>query len=184
MTTLVVGDSWAAGHAEETGQDNGWPTILGIPPALQQGVDGSKALDWAADVNGMLTRALATPSDRVIVCLGGNDALAADFSAGVRPEAVAAASQAMTKIVKAFQEQGRKVFVLCYANPEPRDWKSFFAVSALNAAVCASCPPPAVFIRPGNRLREPACWGGGIHPTTYGHRILAEIVNETLEANP
>lgn len=182
--TLVIGDSIAAGHIEDSGLDAGWPALLGVPEAMRQGVDGTTAVDWAGDKNGMLTRALGTDCDRVIVSLGGNDALALQANPGkFSPEAAIAAGNAVGAVVSAFRNKGRQVFILCYACPNPQlgDWRMYLGTMVLNGALQAACPSGTRFIRPGAVMRDPACWtGSGIHPSLYGHTVLARLIADAL----
>ncbi len=71
--TLVIGDSWASAYEADTGNKNaGWPDFMEIEPNLRQGISGSTANQWASDHNGSLSRAIATPSNTVIISLMGN----------------------------------------------------------------------------------------------------------------
>ena len=70
MSILVIGDSWSAAREADTVLDRGWPEIMGIPAELRQGVSGSTAAEWAANTDGMLTRAMQTKADTLIEVIG------------------------------------------------------------------------------------------------------------------
>lgn len=173
---LVVGDSWAAGHVAEDKTDNGWPVMMGIPLELRQGVDGTTAAQWAADAGGMLTRALNTPCDCVVVSLMGNDAFAANSDGNVTPEEIEGALAAMKRVVSVLIEKHKEVYVLLYANPYRTDWKAAAAVWYLNFLIRkASCG--ARVIETGIVLADAKSFAAGdFHPSYEGHRLLAGMI--------
>ena len=49
---LVVGDSWASAHEQDTGNQNaGWPEFLGIPGGMRQAKAGAAHLGIAGDIS-------------------------------------------------------------------------------------------------------------------------------------
>lgn len=174
---LVIGDSWAAGHVAEDATDNGWPLMLGIAPELRQGVDGSTAAEWAQDKNGVLTRALQTPCDAVLVCLGGNDAFAAWADKRITADEIAAISENVKAVMTAVAGKGVPMYVLLYANPYPMDWRAKFAIIGLNAAVALGIPAGATALSSSNVLTTADCWArNDFHPSYAGHQILAAMI--------
>ena len=176
---LVVGDSWAAGHVAEDATDNGWPVMLGIPQELRQGVDGTTAAEWAADVGGRLSNALATPCDAVLVCLGGNDAFAAWGDQKITPEEISLVGSNTAKVVTSLLTKGVPVHVLLYANPWPADWRARIAVFALNNAVTFRIPPNVNLIRSSEVISLPEHWARNDYHLSYaGHQTLAKYIAE------
>lgn len=174
---LVVGDSWAAGHVAEDATDNGWPLMLGIAPELRQGVDGSTAAQWAADSGGMLSRALQTPCDAILMCLGGNDAFAAWADRRINADEIAAISANVKTVADALATKGVPLFILLYANPYPSDWRAKFAVVGINAAIALGLPAGATALSASNALTSEESWArNDFHPSYAGHRALAAFI--------
>lgn len=174
---LVVGDNLAAGHVAEDGTDNGWPVMLGIPQELRQGVDGTTAAQWAADVNGMLSHALATPCDAVLVCLGGNDAFAAWADKRITSDEVANVATNAAVVVNALMSKGVPVYVLLYANPWPTDWTAGLAVFGLNNTIAFKVPTSVEIVRASEILTLPEHWArNDFYPSYAGHRALAALI--------
>lgn len=175
---LAVGDSWAAGFTEATGRDDGWPAILGLPFILRQGRDGSTARQWSDDTGGWLDLACHTPCETCVISLMGNDAINAYNRNSLTEAEVRASASAMSNVVARLQTAhgATNVWVLCYANPKPGDWKAAIATMGINSAVVWACPAGTRFLWTSDALTNSACWNGGIHPTLYGQRVLAEFI--------
>jgi len=175
---LVIGDSWGAGRVADDGTDNGWPLMMGIPPELRQAVDGTTALQWASDVGGMLTRALNTACDCVVISLGGNDAFAIYADKVVTPKEIADASAALAKVVALFVAKGIPVFIMQYANPFRNDWHAWAAVTCINAKI-RSASPGATPIESESVLNDASCFNGSdVHTTCEGNRRLAGLITD------
>lgn len=173
---LVVGDSWGAGHVAEDQTDNGWPVMLGIAEELRQAVDGTTAVQWASDFNGMLTRAVMTTCDCCVVSLLGNDAMYAYGDKTITPQEVADATAALRKVLMTLMGVHSRVLVMTYANPYPQDWRAGLVVGAINAAIRA-CAAGAEIIATSDVLNGPECFAcGDFHPSYEGHRRLAKQI--------
>ena len=174
---LVVGDSWAAGHVSDDGSDNGWTVMLGIPQELRQGVDGTTAAEWAADVGGRLSNALATPCDAILVCLGGNDAFAAWSDKRITSDEIAGVAANTAAVVAALLGKGVPVYVLLYANPWPNDWQARLAVFGLNNTIAFKMPSSVNVLRSAEVLSLPEHWANNdYHPSYAGHKALAAFI--------
>lgn len=184
---LVAGDSWSSALVAETRGHDGWPVMMGVPAALRQGVDGATASDWAGDKDGMLTRALATPCDRVVLSLGGNDMFRAYGDKNVTPAEILAASSALRAVASKFADRvgAGNVYVILYANPYPDRADATAAVIALNALIRLSLPQGVNCIESGTVLNCPDCWANGdYHPSFEGHVRLANLVRENVIGKP
>ena len=184
---LVAGDSWSSALVAETRGHDGWPVMMGVPAALRQGVDGATASDWAGDKDGMLTRALATPCDRVVLSLGGNDMFRAYGDKSVTPAEILAASSALRAVASKFADRvgAGNVYVILYANPYPDRADATAAVIALNALIRLSLPQGVNCIESGTVLNCPDCWANGdYHPSFEGHVRLANLVRENVIGKP
>ena len=176
---LVVGDSWGAGHVAEDQTDNGWPVMLGVPPELRQAIDGTTAAQWASDTNGMLSRALNTECDCVVVSLGGNDVMYAggkvDF-AKVR-EIV----RNLNFVLKRFTEKGKRVLVFGYGNPYPDDPVKSGVVNAINLGIRWAAFGVADVVSLASVLTEPSDFANSdFHPSYAGHHKIAEKIAEIV----
>ena len=173
---LVVGDSWAAGHVAETQTDEGWPVMAGVPDYLRQGVDGSTAVDWANDKNGMLTRALGTPCDAVVVSLGGNDVMYAGSK--MTPALVAGIVRALSTVVNRLAEAHPQVWLMTYANPYPDRPDVGLAVMAMNFGIRLSGgSAKAKIFDTAKLLTEAGDFAAAdFHPSLAGHRKLADAI--------
>ena len=167
---LVVGDSWASAYRSDTRRDDGWPEAIGLPAELRQGVDGSTAVQWSADFNGMLSRALATDADGVVISLGGNDAVAIKSDSSNLPGKVDAARRALGDVVTKFQNKYGKdrVWVLLYANPWPDRLDATMATAALKGVMMAACPEGTQFWDTGAFLDASCFSNGDYHPNCEG----------------
>ena len=181
MEILVIGDSWAAGREAETGLDVGWPALLGIPPGLRQGRSGSTAAQWAADHEGWLSRARATPAAAVVVSLLGNDGRAAAAQGARAVHELEAGLTALRAVVDAVLRP--LTIVMLYADPfDGRDPQARVAVPLINDAIRAACEGRTV------AFAHTAHWLGGghfdgtdIHPTRAGHAAIARGLRALLD---
>lgn len=179
MSLLVIGDSWASAYEADTdNQYAGWPEILGIPSERRQAVPGSTAAQWAADFDGRLTRAIATPAEAVFVSIGGNDV------GNLR--GFADASRAIfniRKVVGSFS--GRPTLVMLYANPFPGNAEVEAAVGMLNGAIRYACKGLKVtFFHSGNFLLPEHFLqrhDHDIHPTRAGWALVADAIADFLK---
>jgi len=181
---LVVGDSWGSAVVAETQRDEGWPEMMELPVGMIQARDGSTACEWASDKDGMLSKALATPCDRVIVSLGGNEMFRAYDDRNITPEEIGSASASLRKVVSDFQNKvGRdNVYVVLYANPYPARIDATAAALALRAGIVFACPAGTKFLDMQNVLNSPECWSNGdFHPSFEGNVREANYVKEMVQ---
>ena len=180
MSLLVIGDSWASAHEADTdNQYAGWPEILGVQPDRRQAVAGSTAAQWAADFDGRLTRAIATPAEAVFVSIGGNDV------GNLR--GFADASRAIfniRKVVGSFAGT-RGTVVMLYANPFPGNADVESAVGMLNGAIRYACRGLKVMFFDSGKLFLPEHFlqrhDHDIHPTRAGWALVAEALAAMLK---
>lgn len=174
---LVVGDSWASAREADTGLDRGWPFYMSLPSEACQGISGSKAVDWASDRGGCLSRAISfsTHVDTVILSLFGNDARHFADDGQITVFEVVEAIKSMRQVVCAFSHV-RHLVLLAYTDPYfGRDPKSAIGVRVINSAVRLSalaCRNASVFNTAINRLPEHFD-GVDFHLTSSGHKALA-----------
>jgi len=174
MDILVLGDSWASAVEADTGRDAGWPQIMGIPDTHRQGISGSTAAEWAADLDGRLTHAMGTQARCVIISLMGNDARAAVEDGRVTARELADALASMRHVVNACRRP--RTVVLLYADPYGgTQTQSSIAVPIINAAIRAACLGlNVVYADTGAWLQPEHFDGRDIHPTRAGHQVIAE----------
>ena len=183
MDILVVGDSWAAAREEDTGLDEGWPLMMGIPKSHRQGVSGTTAAQWANNEDGMLKRARRASADVVIVSLLGNDARHAMDDGKIMPNEIATGLRDLRTVVKTVM---RKVtIVMLYADPySGGNASSRIGVPLINGVIQFACGGlPVVFAVTGQWLGPGQFNGKGIHPVKAGHRIIAENMKDLVAFN-
>lgn len=179
---LVVGDSWSSAVVAGEGDRMGWPLLLGIPDEMRQAVAGSTAAQWAADVEGRLTRAAQTEAYVVILSLLGNDAFAALSDGTVTPEEVSAGVSALRRVIETVRKF--HTIVLLYADPfGGRDLRSAIACPLLNAAICSALPAGVETFDTRTVLLPEHFDGRDIHPNHAGHEAIAAGLRELLTAN-
>jgi hypothetical protein len=186
LRLLVIGDSWASAKRSDSGRDNGWPEMLGIPDEYRQGVDGSTAVQWDADQNGMLTRALGTPCEKVVISLGGNDAFALGENKRAAQQ-IDAARAALNRVVARFQDKvgATNVWVLIYANPWPDNPSSAVETEALKLIMIGSCPNGTQFWDTGKVLNTAECFSNNdYHPNLEGSVRLSNDVQSLTGYTP
>jgi len=183
VRTLVIGDSWASAVEADTGNDAGWPEIMGVPRELRLGVSGSTAAQWAADHEGWLTRAQQVEADAVIVSLMGNDGRHAMSDGRVTISEIAGMVRSTRAVVESVQR--RLTIVLLYADPFGAEHEqSAMGVAALNMAIrWAGRGMPVVYAPTGDWLTGEHFDGRDIHPTRAGHEVIAHRMRELIEAN-
>lgn len=184
----MVGDSYARAREGDTGLDGGWPTLLGVPVANQQAVSGSKAEEWASDVNGMLSKAVATPTGVLIISLLGNDAFAIETSHDPSTAVLraAAAYKALECVLVSLQRE--TMYVLLY--PDAFDHKNQgynIGLPMLNGAIrqaVAEVCPHANLVDLGKILDASDFNGTDIHPIHSGQVKIAEYFKSILTNTP
>jgi hypothetical protein len=177
---LVIGDSWSSAIESDTGNNAGWPSILGIDPNLRQAVAGSTAQQWANDFDGRLSRAINTPANNVIMSLMGNDILGIVQSGSLSFVSMAVAFQSMQSVTQHFSER-TQLIILLYTDPfgEARqDVK--VAVPMLNAAIVSACPKTAIIFHTSDFLTSSDFNGTDIHPTRAGHEKIASFIQHII----
>ena len=181
--TLVVGDSWAAGHVGETQSDDGWPVMMGVPSELRQGIDGSRACDWAADVGGCLTKALATPCEAVLVSLGGNDAFSAWNDKKITTAEYLSMQTSLSNVVAKLETKGVPIYVMKYSTAPQASWPDLIGLMGLNLSIQLACPETVVPVQSSVSLSDPVCWcpADRIHPSLEGHRRLASYIEKVVK---
>lgn len=178
---LVAGDSWASAWEGDTGRDEGWPLLLGIPREYRQGKAGSTAAEWAADRCGMLTKAVNTPSKTVIISLIGNDVLAAVADGNITVDEVAGAYKNFTYVLHMLQRE--RTLVMLYADPYCGTNESTrFIVLMINAALRALCRDKVEFVDCSPVLTPLHFHGTDmLHPNKAGHGQIAKVIAEMLK---
>lgn len=176
---LVIGDSYAEGKEGDTGKKLGWPDIMGIPMELRQGIGGSMASEWYANKGDRLHRAINTPSDVLIVSLLGNDAQNSDAT----PVQIIVGIEELNSIVGRLSNSDgmfpKKTFVFLYPDPFlGKSTKTRLMIPLLNRAIRIACWGLKVdFIDLSVILTDPKCFTGkDIHPTRYGHQLIANYL--------
>jgi len=181
---LVIGDSWASAVVAETQRDEGWPEMMGLPSVLRQGIDGSTAGDWASDRDGTLTRALATPCERVVISLGGNDMFHAYSDREITPQEISSAMASLKKVVSAFQNKVgiKNVWLLLYSNPYQDQAYAKLVTLALRAGQISACPEGTQTIDTADVLNSPDCWANGdYNPSFEGNVRIANLVKTAVQ---
>lgn len=178
---LVVGDSWASAVVAGDPEHLGWPSLLGIPPAMRQAVPGSTAAQWDADHKDMLSRAVRTPSDVVIVSLLGNDALQAIADGSVTPDEVSRGLAALFHVFLAFEDRDR-VIAMLYADPFSGANATFaIMLPLLNAAIVNMLPAGVETFDTRTVLLPTHFDGKDIHPNLAGHQAIADGLKRLIE---
>ena len=177
---LVVGDSWSSAWEGDTGRDEGWPLLLGIPREYRQGKAGSSAAEWAMDRDGMLTKAMGTPSKVVIISLIGNDAIAALADSNITVDEVTAAYKNFAYVLHMLQRE--RTLVMLYADPYcGTNEITRFAVPMINAGLRALCKDKVEFVD-CSLILTPSHFHNTdmLHPNKSGHGQIAKLVAELL----
>jgi len=173
MMVLAIGDSWI---------DCAWPVIMGILKPRRQGVSGSTAAQWASDYNGMLSRAVDTKADTVIISLLGNDARDAVSDGVVTLKERVDGVTNLNKVVKAVKR--KHTIVLLYADPFcGRDPRAAKGIVLLNKAIRLACNGSDVdFADTGDCLTPAHFDGVDIHPNKDGQVAIAKMMTKLLGA--
>ena len=172
---LVIGDSYAEGSEGDTGKKLGWPDIMGIPSKFRQGIGGSTASEWYADKDKRMIKALNTQSDILIVSLLGNDAQSGDMSI---VKTIIGIEQ-LHDIVYHLSMTRKQTFVFLYPDPFlGKSDKTRYMLPLLNRAIKIACFGCSVnFIDLSAILNDSKCFTGtDIHPTRYGHQLIADYM--------
>ena len=183
MKTLVIGDSWASAVEADTGDEAGWPEIMGIERGLRLGVGGSTAAQWAADKDEWLTQARQTEADVVLVSLLGNDARHAVSDGRVTADEIETGLRDMRAVVEAVLRP--LTIVLLYADPFcGAQAQARVGVPLLNGAIRWACNGlPVVFADTGAWLTQEHFDGRDIHPTRAGHAVIAAQMLDIISAS-
>jgi len=177
-TILVIGDSYAAGKEGDTGKERGWPDIMGIPTYLRQGIGGSTTAEWFQDKNQRLTKAMRTPSEVLIVSLLGSDAL----NGAVTPDQTITGIEELHVVVSKCMSDGmwnKNTFVFLYPDPFlGKSKKTRKMIPLVNRAIRIACyGMPVALIDLFALLTDSRCFTGkDIHPTRYGHQLIADYI--------
>lgn len=175
---VSVGDSWTKREAD-TGIDRGWEA-LAIPDYLRFGVSGSTAQQWAADYNGMLTRALSACSrgDMVIISLVGNDIRHAARDGFVTGLEVYHATKYLSRVVTAFQEKEARVCLLLYTDPyNGHNLMARAGVGMMNIIVRGVASLYCCDLLDTEAILKPQHFTGfDFHPTSAGHEAIAQEI--------
>lgn len=172
---LMIGDSWAACHEEDTGnQYGGVPDMLHLPHALRQAVCGSTAEQWANDFENRLTKAAGEfNAEVVIVSIGGNDA--GSWSLSGIAEDVATVLNAVRK---------KRTILQLYTNPFPSNPLAEMGVGFLNSLLM-NAAPPWVEIFHTSKVLDPSDFlqnnRSQIHPTREGWAKVAAAYRELFK---
>ncbi len=183
---LTIGDSWMV---EVNGGGDPWPVLLGVPDGLRQGIRGTTALDWADDHDGILTRAVNTPADAVVISLGGNDLRAALKDGHLSGHEVIDGMANLLRVIKATRKW--RVVLMQYANVFANH-PSLSLVGAGVVYLLNRYLALAAWIAGGVELLRcddflaaedmpPAGADVDIHPTQSGHVKIANKVIELLK---
>lgn len=190
---LVVGDDWAAGYESDTGVVSGWPELLGIPMELRQGVPRSTADEWAANQSDLLSTAIETAADTVVVSLGASFLRQIAQDQKIEDVEVSALlSDAATVVAAVWRPT---TIMMLYPDPHMgSDPRTRFAVPILNGALRMALGVAAATKTDGQGRRKgclhivpPDCLGlqdfdaREFMPVHQGHERLAFVIREMLE---
>ena len=181
QNVLVIGDSWSSAVVAGEGDRAGWPLLLGIPDEMRQAVSGSTAAQWAANLDGRLTKAAQTPADVVIISLLGNDAFAALADGVATPQEIIAGIAALRHVIEAVRKP--RTIVMLYADPFcGSDIRKAIACSLLNVAIVTAIPGGVEILDLRTVLGPQHFDGADIHPTRAGHEASAAAVEAAVKA--
>lgn len=188
MTIITVGDSWASGMCNNMDRHSeGLPALLG---ATNLASAGSRAVDWRGKIRQVLEG--LTPTDLVIVSIGGND-----FRAAMRPDSAGgrwvtgeehAACQSAIAAVMRQLPVGPRYLVMLYANPYKGSaaWTErlvgALAVGTVNGAIRNACTGRGdIAFIDAEAILNHDCFSKPdiMHPNTAGHQRLAEYIKTT-----
>lgn len=180
---LVIGDSWSSAMvAGQQGKRKGWPLMLGIPDKMRQGVAGSTAASWAKNKNNMLSKAVKTEADVVIMSLLGNDALVALHDGKIKPKEVIDGLINLHRVIKMVSKSRTIVFL--YTDPSFGTNKVFATLMPfVNSAIRSSCPEGVEIFDSQEFLRKEHFLplGIDIHPNKEGHQAIANALSGILK---
>lgn len=189
---LTVGDSWASAYVNGV-NDAGWPSILGIPPAMRQAEAGSTASQWAANYNNWLTTAANTSADVVVISLLGNDVFAALSDGVVTPHEISEGVSNLAKVISIVRKPRTIVFL--YTNPfkgrsAEESARGDIICALLNGAIRMACGVGGGILNTislfdtGLVLQPQHFDGKDIHPNQEGQEMIATalkiILNEDI----
>lgn len=178
---LFLGDSWMASRVDGEGDTGLMYDILDIPASMRQAVSGSTAAQWSVDHNHMLSKAMSTRCDAVVLSLGGNDAFAALNNDGkITEDEISAMLTAVSSVVGLLTAKFKEVYVVLYANPYPGNWRSAFGSMMLNAALISAMPSTVRLIHSSAVLIDADFPGTGIHPNRSGYEKLAALIRKEV----
>lgn len=176
---LVVGDSWSSAIESDTKANAGWPSIMNIPVEYRQAVAGTTAAQWDSDVNGMMTKALNTPTDVTIMSLLGNDAFALVASGNFSLPGIAGPLKSLYNVALKLSQKS-KLIVLLYTDPfDDKRFDTKIGITLLNIAIQNAVPTYNTgFFRTSDFLTKDDFSNGDIHPNHAGHvKIATELAH-------
>jgi len=182
LTVVAIGDSITLGVGDGVDRpsgDVGWAAhaavALGASRFANLARNGTRARDLAA---GQVGAASALDPDVVLMTVGGNDVLRADFSPHEIEDATRTAIEALRRsgaLVVIVTLTPIRLFELC---PERVEAVMARRIERANAALLAAASCAGALVVDGAAvmaLRGPAAWHvDRIHPSPAGHRALAE----------
>ena len=176
MKTLIIGDSWGAGHNADNGLDDGWRGF----DCRNLAVDGSTAQGWASNVAWLESAVeAAKDADAVIVSLLGNDAFAAFADGRIDPSEIQEGHKNLRAVVEKFT--GKRIIVMLYAIPRIPDFRAVIGLCLLNGAIRSACTGLTVeFADTQKWLTPDQVVGMPPHPTTEGWRVIRENMEQLI----
>jgi hypothetical protein len=164
---VLLGDSYV---------DALWPELLGVPKRFRQGIAGSLAHEWARDVGGRLSRAVAAPCNKMIISLGGNDVMQAMLDGEITDQEIERIYRDLEVVRDA--TQGKKRYVFLYPDPyigTPKSLKNL--VVPMNAGLRYVYGTGAAYIDLYKLLNSDVYFNPpDIHPIKKGQIRIADYV--------
>ena len=180
MNILVIGDSWASALESDTRLNRGWPFFAGIPASLRQGISGSKAIDWASDKDGYLSRAVNSSHDVdcVVISLLGNDVRHLYDDGKITLSEVVEAIASMRKVVRSLSHV-KHVVLIGYCDPYfGADKKTAIGVPLINSGVKLASVgiSNTTIYNVSDIARQGHFDGVDFHMNEIGHRVMASDI--------
>lgn len=188
---VLFGDSYTAGRIPHTQTDGGFVKAL-VGVAADHARSGSTAVQWAGNIDGLLTAVCASSADIAVGSLLGNDAFAALADGKITIDE-ALPSLAALALVLSRISRTRRVLLMLYPNPymgvpsiHP---EAAEGVRLLNAAIDAvakvvnstTAAYPIMLLDLGSVLRTEHFDGQDIHPNEAGYQAMGVAVLDLID---